>query len=379
MKYAKSFFYFGITGLILFEIANVYFIMPMPGSQDMNSIDLAYFLYRWRWVFRIFFLLLLIFGFLKSSWKRKWIPFIPLLIAGLIIYMFNFRMSADQMFRQPSKIIMVNAIDNKVDSQRLVIGVVINDEAKAYPIQILGYHHQVIDSVGGKPAMITYCTVCRTGRVFEPSINGQFEKFRLVGMDHFNAMFEDATTKSWWRQATGEAITGKRKGIFLPEMESSQLTLGAWLKLHPNSLVMQPDPLFSSSYDSTMAYEKGKSRKTLTGTDSLSWKKKSWVVGVKFGGQSRAYDWNKLKENGIIEDTMAGKSIFILLGSDSISFAAFEKSGLNGSPRIEKDTIFLGNKLFRLDGRGIDTTFNLRKIPAFQEFWHSWKEFNKVP
>ena len=283
------------------------------------------------------------------------------------------------MFRQPSKIIMVNAIDNKVDSQRLVIGVVINDEAKAYPIQILGYHHQVIDSVGGKPAMITYCTVCRTGRVFEPSINGQFEKFRLVGMDHFNAMFEDATTKSWWRQATGEAITGKLKGIFLPEMESSQLTLGAWLKLHPNSLVMQPDPLFSSSYDSTMAYEKGKSRKTLTGTDSLSWKKKSWVVGVKFGGQSRAYDWNKLKENGIIEDTMAGKSIFILLGSDSISFAAFEKSGLNGSPRIEKDTIFLGNKLFRLDGRGIDTTFNLRKIPAFQEFWHSWKEFNKVP
>ena len=48
----KKIFYFGFIGLILFEIANVYFIMPMPGSQRMNSIDLAYFLYSWRWLFR---------------------------------------------------------------------------------------------------------------------------------------------------------------------------------------------------------------------------------------------------------------------------------------------------------------------------------------
>ena len=101
---------------------------------------------------------------------------------------------------------------------RLVIGVVNNGEAKAYPIRFLGYHHQVQDTVGGKPVIVTYCTVCRTGRVFEPMVNGKPEKFRLVGMDHFNAMFEDATTKSWWRQVNGEAITGKLKGQQLPEV-----------------------------------------------------------------------------------------------------------------------------------------------------------------
>ena len=51
----KKLFWLGLIGLFLFEIANVYFIMPMPGSQDMNSIDLAYFLYTWRWLFRILF------------------------------------------------------------------------------------------------------------------------------------------------------------------------------------------------------------------------------------------------------------------------------------------------------------------------------------
>ena len=39
----KKIFWFGLIGLLLFEIANVYFIMPMPGSQQMDSIDLAPF------------------------------------------------------------------------------------------------------------------------------------------------------------------------------------------------------------------------------------------------------------------------------------------------------------------------------------------------
>ena len=376
MKQATFLFYIGVFGLILFEISNVYFIMPMPGSQEMKSLDAAYFFYTWRWFFRVFFLTLLIIGFIKSSWKRKWVPFVLIILTGVIIYVINFQMSADHMFYQPSKILMAQASENKVDSQRLVIGVVVNEEAKAYPIQFLGYHHQVMDTIGGKPAMITYCTVCRTGRVYEPVINGRYEKFRLVGMDLFNAMFEDESTKSWWRQATGEAVAGKLKGTGLPEIYSTQTTLKTWLGLYPDTKIMQPDPVYKSSYDTLFNYEKGLSRKKLTGTDSLSWKKKSWVVGVKLGGQARAYDWNQLKNKMLIEDTLAGKELFIFLASDSSSFFAFEKSGLKGKVRVEKDTIFLGEKRFRLDGKGIDTSFQLLEVPAYQEFWHSWKSFH---
>ncbi len=78
------------------------------------------------------------------------------------------------------------------------------------------------DTVGGAPVMVTYCTVCRTGRVYNLVVNGNSEIFRLVGIDQFNAMFEDATTKSWWQQATGMAISG---GTTLPEIPSQQLTL----------------------------------------------------------------------------------------------------------------------------------------------------------
>jgi len=372
----KKLFWFGITGLLLFEVANVYFIMPMPGSQKMNSIDLAYFLYRWRWIFRTLFLLMILVGLFKSHWKRKWLPVIFLAVIAIVIYMANFIMAADHMFYQPKKLLIVNAAANKVDSNRLVIGVVNNGEAKAYPIQFLGFHHQVQDTIGGQPVMITYCTVCRTGRVFSPIVNGKYEKFRLVGMDHFNAMFEDETTKSWWRQVTGEAIAGKLKGQQLPEIFSTQTSLSEWLRLNPNSLIMQADPSFDDSYDSTFKYEAGKSKSKLTGTDSLSWKDKSWVIGIKTGNESKAYDWNKLKTERIIHDKIENISVLLVLSNDNKSFFAFERPEGNSLFAIKNDTLIYNNHHYRMDGKGIDTSFSLKPLHASQEFWHSWHTFN---
>lgn len=372
----KKLFYFGLIGLLLFEVANVYFIMPMPGSQKMNSIDLAYFLNQWRWFFRIAFVLLLLVGLFKADWKRKWTVAIPILIIAAAIYMTNFVMAADHMFYQPQKLLLVNAANNKVDANRLVIGIVNNGEAKAYPIQFLGYHHQVKDSIGGKPVIVTYCTVCRTGRVFEPIVNGKYEQFRLVGMDHFNAMFEDAATKSWWRQATGKAITGKLKGQQLPEFFSTQTSLSQWLQLNPNSLIMQADPVFEKSYDTTLKYESGKSKSKLTGTDSLSWKNKSWVIGVKAGKETKAYDWNELKTKRIIYDKIAGKNIIVVLADDDKSFFAFENTSDVFAFVLLNDVLIHGQEQYEINGKAINGGTALKPLPAYQEFWHSWKTFN---
>ena len=372
----KKLFWLGITGLLFFEIANVYFIMPMPGSQKLNSIDTAYFLYKWRWMFRGVFGLLILTGLLKSKWKKKWVLIFPFALLAGVIYMTNFKMAADHMFYQPENLLLVNAAKNKVDSQRLVIGVINNGEAKAYPIQFLGYHHQVRDSVGGKPLIVTYCTVCRTGRVFEPLVNGKIEEFRLVGMDHFNAMFEDMTTKSWWRQATGEAITGKLKGKYLPEVFSLQTSLANWLRLNPTSLIMQADTAFTKQYDTNEKYESGKSRSKLTGTDSLSWKEKSWVIGVKAGKYTKAFDWNRLIRERIIHDTINTAPVLLVLAADDKSFFAFERPSESSKFSLSGDTILYNGRHFLINGKGLDTSFRLTPIPAYQEFWHSWKTFN---
>lgn len=376
----KKLFYLGIIGFALFEIANVYFIMPMPGgSQEVNSIDLAYAFYSWRWFIRGFFVLLIIFGARSVFVNRKWIPAAAMILLAGIIYATNFYMAADTMFYQPETLTVENASDNRVDPDRLILGITYQGEAKAYPIQYLGYHHQVRDSIGGKPIMVTYCTVCRTGRVWEPIVNGQIEEFRLVGMDHYNAMFEDKTTKSWWRQATGQAITGSLKGQELPEFPSMQTTLSKWFELHPNSLVMQADPHFQIKYDSMQTYEKGRLTGRLTRRDTASWQDKSWVVGVEIGNVSRAYDWNLLQKEHVIYDMIEGTPITIILSQDSSSFVVLERINPLQQIVLAHDTIRSQDNTYDFDGRSLTESGNdLKRIEAYQEYWHSWKTFHPL-
>lgn len=372
----KKLFYIGIIGLILFEILNVYFIMPMPGSQRMRSIDIAYFFNTYRWIFRGFFSLLALVGIYPMFQSNRWIAIIGCLLAGTITYATNYIMAADTMFYQPEKLSLKDAKENKVKMDKVVLGITINGESKAYPISMLVYHHQVRDVLGGKPIMVTYCSVCRTGRIFEPTVKGKLENFRLVGMDHFNAMFEDETTKSWWRQANGEAITGKLKGTKLPELETQQTSLATWLKLYPDSKIMQADLKFKENYDSTAKYESGKSKKELTGTDSLSWKPKSWVVGVESGKESIAIDWNRLKKERIINFEIGKNAFTLVLASDNKSFFTFERPNDQTKFSFRNDILLAENLKFDLKGIEVNSRQQLKKINAHQEFWHSWQTFH---
>jgi hypothetical protein len=373
----KKYFYFGLLGLILFEILNVYFIMPMPGSQEMNSIGIAYFLYSWRWVFRIIFLLMILAGIRPAfQIRKKWLPVLPMIVAGAITFLFNFKMMAEKMFLQPQIVTLKSQSENNLPGDRLVIGIENNGEAKAYPVSFLIYHHQVRDIIGGKEMMITYCSVCRTGRVFEPIVNGKIEKFRLVGMDHFNAMFEDESTKSWWRQENGEAITGSMKGNFLPEVESKQMSIDKWFELYPEGKVMQANEASIMNYDTLGRFEQGKSRSILTGTDTLSWKNKSWVVGIQIGNISKAYDWKDLKREHIINDSIGKTPIVLVLSSDEKSFSAFEKNA-DDNFALKNDTLFANSGVYDFTGSNINLpSHKLKPVNAYQEFWHSWKTFH---
>jgi hypothetical protein len=371
----KKLFYVGISLLVLFEIVNVYFIMPMPGSQRMASIDLAYMLYSWRWLFRAIFAAMIVAG-APSVWRapgrqRFAVP-VLLAFAVVVAYAINFQMVADRMFIAPKSVLMLPADRNKVDTTRLVVGIEIDGEARAFPVQFIGYHHQVRDTVAGKPVMVSYCTVCRTGRVFSPVVDGRSETFRLVGMDHFNAMFEDATTHSWWRQANGEAIAGPSKGKTLTELPSRQVRLSEWLREHPRSLIMQPDSALATNYSKGFDYETGASRKSLTGTDTVSWHDKAWVVGITVNGQSKAYDWNRLRREKVVNDVLGGKPIVLALASDKSSFCAFVRPNA-ASFAVRHDSLVAGATTYAFSGQGVNGA--LEPVNASQEFWHSWRTF----
>jgi hypothetical protein len=377
----------GLLLLFATEILRVYFIMPFPGSQRSNTISIAYFLHKYIFFIRLLALIMVGYGAYLSfrrwkNWKKVVFIFVMFLYAG-IFYMVNFKFLADKMFLQPKSKLLVTAAANKVGEDKLVVGVTINNESKAYPIEIIGYHHQVQDTVGGEPVIVTYCTVCRTGRVFSPIVNGKKESFRLVGMDHFNAMFEDKTTKSWWRQATGEAITGKRKGEKLREIPSQQMRLGAWLRSNPASLIMQPDPAFAKQYKDLAGFDLGTLKSGLEKRDSASWKFKSWVIGVEHGKLTKAYDWNGLVSNRVINDAVGDLPVVLTIEKDNASWHAWNRAVKGQTLTFATDSLGLRDvetsSIWSEDGVCFDGAMKgekLQPVRASQEFWHSWQAFH---
>lgn len=372
----KIFFYSSIFLICLFELMRVYLIMPMPLSQLYNTVEWAYVLHQVRWMVRIALLMLIAINIRYAfETKYKGIPVVILILGILFIYLFNFKLAAVAMFLPCNQLQLKNKNENTLSPDRLVIGVSNNGEAKAYPIEFLAYHHQIIDTIGNQIFMITYCSVCRTARVFEPYINGHYTTFRLVGMDHFNAMFEDHITGSWWRQATGEAICGPSKGQLLKEHSASQLSIAKWFELYPDAKVMQAGDVFLNKYDADANFEKGKSTSSLTRRDAQFLMPKSWVIGVKYKEQSKAYDWNLLVQQSLIQDTIAASPIFMVLSKDAQSFAAFENLS-RATIHLNNDTIFVGNDKYSLLGASFTNHTSLSKIQCYQEYWHSWKYFH---
>lgn len=370
------------------EFLKVYFIMPFPGSQQSNTVEFAYFLHKNIWFFRLAGLVLVAFSIPKIFKTKTWKRVIAILLIGLygfVFYMTNFVMLAEKMFYQPRHKIFSDVKHNTVNDSMLVIGVELNGEQKAFPVEFIGYHHQVHDTIGDEPVIVTYCTVCRTGRAFSAFVDDRHERFRLVGMDHFNAMFEDSETKSWWRQENGEAVAGKKKGSRLTEIHVQQMTLKSWIRNYPETQIMQPDPDFADKYKQLEKFDEGTSKSKLTGTSRTSWDKKSWVIGVIAGDESIAYDWNDLLKKRMIEDGTGGKKILLVLESDDQSFHSWDRE-IDGK---EFHFSFDGKKEFLVD-KETRSKWNMKgecfegamqgkrmgRIKSYQEFWHSWKEFN---
>ncbi len=379
----------GFLVLITVEILRVYFIMPFPGSQNDETIDIAYFLGSNILYFRILGLVMIAYPFAYFFNRGSQVVKVTMAVVFgfyvLVFYMFNYRFLADQMFLQQKSKIFLDVTQTKVLAKQLVLGVTNGNESKAYPIEVIGYHHQVRDEVGGTSMMITYCTVCRSGRVFLPEVNGKPESFRLVGMDHFNAMFEDATTKSWWRQVNGEAVAGPLKGKLLNEFPSVQMTLAEWISLHPDTKILQPDSTFSEAYEGLKEYDEGKKKGRLERRDSLPWMTKSWIVGIQVGMEARAYDWIELQKSRTINDRLGGVPLLVVANPDSISFHTFNRMvdgeillfSLNESSQTLMDS--KTNSTWNWSGQCVAGSLQgqmLKPLQSYQEYWHSWQTFH---
>ena len=388
-KTGRWLFWLGIILLLIPGLVHAYLLMPFPGSQDLEAITFCYYLEIIVLPLRIAGGLLIIIYALKyfpreTSWSKA-IKIVVLLLCLGSYYITDIAYSAEAMFKEPKVIRFANMIQSKVPQNYVVLGVVNNGVAKAYPLIYLGYHHKIQDNVGGKPVLVTYCTMCRTGMVFSPVINGKRQTFRLVGARHYNAVIEDEGTKSWWYQATGAAVVGPLKGMQLKELPYEQLTLSAWLAKHPASLILQPDASYLDDYHDLENYDRVQAvdrDSSLINKDSLV--RKSWVLGVVINKQAKGYNWRQLLKIHLLNDNLDHIPLLVGIQPDSLSFYAWNRmvDGKELHFKISSDGTLADEETASVwDWNGLCTSGphngkRLNRIQAYQEYWHSWQHFH---
>ncbi len=380
-------FWAGWFLLVVPGLVHAYLLMPFPGSQDLEVISLVYYLEKCVWPARIAGLLLL----LLPAWRTftggrrpaKWVKGAALALAAGLFYFTDVAYQAERMFEEPRTVRFAAAKGSNVPDSLLVIGVAHGGMAKAYPVNYLGYHHKVQDRLGNLPVLVTYCTMCRTGRVFSPVVNGRPQTFRLVGARHYNAVIEDRDTGTWWYQATGEAAVGPLKGQQLREVPYEQSTLKAWLAKYPHSLVLQPDAHYQEGYDVLKRYDRLQpiDKDSTLQPDTLI--RKSWVVGIAVGKQAKAYDWRKLVEARVVHDQVGGLPVLVAVEADGLSYHAFNRQVNGRALHFEPTPTGLRDRETgsAWNWQGVCTsgplaTRTLSRMQAHQEYWHSWQRFH---
>ncbi|MEI8197758.1 MAG: DUF3179 domain-containing (seleno)protein, partial [Phycisphaerae bacterium] len=138
-----------------------------------------------------------------------------------------------------------------------VIGVVIGNEARAYPLNSLIYHEIINDTLAGRPIVVTYHALCDSAVVFDAKPVTIFPappypqtplQFRVSGLLYnSNLLMYDASSpntpqESLWSQLEARAISGPRVGTPLSILACAVTTWEIWLHDHPHTRIMAPDP-----------------------------------------------------------------------------------------------------------------------------------------
>ena len=215
------------------------------------------------------------------------------------------------------------------------------------------------------------------GRTLTFGVSGKLIRNSLV-------MF-DRETGTLWSHLTGEALEGPLAGEHLQQLLSVQTTWGRWRAAHPRTLMLAVDP-FDVRFDPYQSYF-GAPDAGLVGRkradDRLPTKEK--VIGVRLGGQVKAYSFTALARDRVVNDIVGGVPVVVVFDGLSFSGAAYRRdlggSLLTFAPRAMPFTMADNETGSTWDGLSGTATAGARvgsqldQVPITYSFWFGWVDF----
>jgi hypothetical protein len=216
-----------------------------------------------------------------------------------------------------------------------------------------------------------------TGKTLTFGVSGKLIRNSLV-------MF-DRETGTLWSHLTGEALEGPQVGQHLRQLLSEQTTWGRWRAEHPQTLMLDVDPSdvrfdpYQTYYGAPDAGVVGRKRTD----DRLPVKEK--VIGVRLGGEVKAYSFTALARDRVVNDTVGGVPLVVVFDGLTFSGAVYRRDPggklLTFAPgpmplsMLDNETESTWDGLSGKATTGTDAGMELEQVPITYSFWFGWADF----
>jgi Protein of unknown function (DUF3179) len=222
--------------------------------------------------------------------------------------------------------------------------------------------------------------------VYARDLDGQTLTFGVSGKLIRNSLvMYDHETYTLWSHLTGEALSGPLLGHRLQQILSEQTTWGRWRAQHPQTQMLKVDPTdqrpdpYRYYYNSSEAGVKGRKHPD----NRLPTKER--VIGVRLGGEVKAYSFNALARARVVDDTLGGVPLVVVFDGASESGAVYRRDpagrvltlapGPSALSMVDSETGSTWDGLSGTAIAGANAGTQLEQIAITYSFWFGWADF----
>lgn len=213
-------------------------------------------------------------------------------------------------------------------------------------------------------------------------------RFHLAGINNQNFLMRDEQTGTYWQQITGLAISGPLAGKRLTLVPADELTFRLWKTEQPEGTVLQDVPGRANDYAPENWDVEMARAPVVISYAQAGIKPRDLMLGVAGFGGSRAFPYETVLKQKLIEDYVGSEPVLVVAGPDGRSIRVFHRRVPGQAADIQFYRISEGQGLFmdaetgsRWDFRGCAVAGPLKpscltEKTAIKDYWFDWRNYH---
>jgi hypothetical protein len=211
-------------------------------------------------------------------------------------------------------------------------------------------------------------------------------RFHLAGINNQNFLMRDEETGTYWQQISGLAVSGPLAGRHLTLVPSDELTWALWKSEQPSGTVLNDLAPFVSQYSRKDWDVRMGRAPVVINFPEKGVAQRDIMLGLQAFGVSRAFPYDAVLKDKLIEDHVGAEPVILVLGPDDQSVRVFRRRipGVSEVPEFYR----VSPSEFMDDATGSTWNFQgcavsgksqgkcLERVEVIKDYWFDWRNYN---